>query len=1152
MSQHEIYHTSTTAESARISWMGGTIFSRKGGRRIKMWLCGMMAVMLGAAITTAQEVAPEQPAADAPTAAPQDAPTNPAQDVPTEAPAGQDRIDEILAELAAELAKETPDEAKITALQQELEQITTGAAAATAPQPPVTAEAPAATGMSAEMEALWARLEAAMIAHSEESAKNPESEKVKALEKEIEEINKQIETLSFTEAPPAPAGVVTPPPVEAPIVPAPVVPAPVVPVQPVVVEPTPPAIPAPTAEPTIEPKLVDKPEIKNAAPPGPDDVIKLTLRDNMIDINYLLELIGKEMGFIFLYDAVPPATNVRIQQYGDLHRRDLLPLLESLLRFNGYGFVREDPFIRIVQIGQAVKKTEIKIESDEDLKSLAPGDMIVVQIIELEHVPVAQLQGVLTTFTSEQGVITPVPTNPNMMIITEYARRMPRLQELIDLMDQPGPARRLEVTDVKYVVAADAATQLSNLIRDLGEYTATTSPMQSRTPGRTRPRQGQPAQPGQPQPGQPQPAPAAAPTATGPVMHVDERTNRLFTIGTDEQIEQVLQLLTLLDVKAKDAVIIKAFVMKEVVPSDIGQQIVSLLEAIGEDEEDQVIPGGEGAPQVQPQQQRTPRTTTSRSRMSQMDRSLMQAGTGGPFLLGDDRTNRLIVVGRPSQIEKIQELLDLLDVPAAVITGAHIVVYTLKNVEAAEAEEILNALEVTRSTERPNARERARSSSRQGSMTQVPGQPGGQVMAGEVQGLPTEEDFEVRTAIQESTNRLFVLATNKQHEQIANIIEKVDMEAPEDMGAIQVYFLENRDPEEVASMLESLLESEKRDDKGQVNVPGKEGAPIVVALADIYAVAVRASAKQHDNIRNLIAILDKRLPQVLVEAILVQVNADDAMNLGVSLQNAYGAVGNTNASLLSPFGVANSTLSLPGASGIVAGSGGTLAFYNDTLVHSAIEALETEGKGKVVSMPRILVNDNEEGSIDSKREEPTTKTTVPPGSDTPIIEFAGYEDAGTTLKITPHISEGDFLKLEITLSVNSFLGESSGNVPPPKSTNEISTMVTVPNNTTIVLGGLTTETTGTTVNQIPLLGNIPVAGALFRNVSYSQNKNVLYVFVKANIVRSEEASFKDLDTLSEKHRKKLRELEMGYKNLPIIPGIEPDVEEQHSVLDEDY
>ena len=85
---------------------------------------------------------------------------------------------------------------------------------------------------------------------------------------------------------------------------------------------------------------------------GPDAVVKLTLKDDLLDVNYLLETVGKELGFTFLYDTDRGVTGrVKFQQYGPIHRRDLLPLLESVLRFQGLTMIREDPFIRIVSPG---------------------------------------------------------------------------------------------------------------------------------------------------------------------------------------------------------------------------------------------------------------------------------------------------------------------------------------------------------------------------------------------------------------------------------------------------------------------------------------------------------------------------------------------------------------------------------------------------------------------------------------------------------------------------------------------------------------------------------------------------------------------------------------------------------------------------------
>jgi type IV pilus assembly protein PilQ len=222
---------------------------------------------------------------------------------------------------------------------------------------------------------------------------------------------------------------------------------------------------------------------------------------------------------------------------------------------------------------------------------------------------------------------------------------------------------------------------------------------------------------------------------------------------------------------------------------------------------------------------------------------------------------------------------------------------------------------------------------------------------------------------------------------------------------------------------------------------------------------------------------------------------------------------------------------------VVTGLGGTVAFFDEDTIFATLEALQTDGKSRVTSMPRVLVNDNEQGSITNQREEPTTRTTIPVGSDTPIIEFKDYVSAGTKLQITPHISEGDYLKLEIQLDVDSFDGRGSANVPPPKSVNNVNTIVNVPDGKYIVLGGLTTRTESTTVNKVPLLGDIPLVGLLFRNVSKADNEAVLYVFVKADIVQDE--NFADLDNLSEIYRQRLRENEREYhREQDLIPGVE--------------
>jgi len=1001
---------------------------------------------------------------------------------------------------------------------------------------------------------------------------------------------------------------------------------------------------AEVAEAQVQPKPAPPAEVKKS----PDDIVKVSIKDNLLDVAMLIETVGKEFKFTFLYDSEKGVTGkVKLQQYGEFRRRDLLPLLESVLRFKGYSLVRDDPFIRVVQMKEAHKKTAPVVKIGEDIEELAPGDSIVAQIVELKHITFDQAKKFLSKFTNTAG-IEPVP-GTNQLIITEHTRRLGRLLEMLELIDLPGPPKKLVALEVEYLTVKEAHTRVNELLKALAEQGVDISP-EAKAKSRPKPsrdrKRGRPSakeskaatdkkgakgpvliddertgrllvigtdeqiaqvtellgiidleQPGPEirlEPvrlehitakdaaglitdlirslneqidatvGKSTPAaekgakrksrPAKTPGkvtkagAKGPFLHVDERTNRILIIGTDEQIDQVYQLIALIDVVEGPEIKLVALEIKYVPSTDIAGQLSDLIQALNEPTASGSTIATKGAgPAKGPARGRSRRARTGGG-----GAQLTQAGSRGPFLLADERTNRLFVVGSDDQIEQVNELLVVLDVPPSEYDQLVLRIYQPQYVEAAEVMRILDQLGITK-PERVSPREKARRGERREQRRETT--PRETITApGEGQLLPGQEEPEIRVAVMESTNKIFVLATEYQIRAIEEIMNKVDLDPAEALGAIQIYQLENRKPEDVAAMLEELLESEKIDVEKKIAVPGKEGAPIIVPLDDIYAIAVRGSTKQHQEIKAIIEQLDKRLPQVLVEAILVRVSAGDALKLGISLKNTYSVGGAANTdrrfSGISPFSF---TAQRSADSFLVTGTGGTLAFLDDDLVFATLEALQEENNAKIISKPRIMVTDNEAGTITSERQEPTTTTTIPPGSDTPIIDFKGYESAGTSLTITPHISEGNFLQLEVRLSVNSFEGEGSGNVPPAKTNNEIETIVTVPNDMVMVLGGLTDQINSLVVNKIPLLGDLPLIGALFRNVTRSIDRGVLYVFIKANIVRSdtpETENFEDVDELSEKYRNKVKEDEINYQRQGVIPGLPAEERESPGALED--
>ncbi|MBN1435759.1 MAG: hypothetical protein JW936_01680 [Sedimentisphaerales bacterium] len=881
---------------------------------------------------------------------------------------------------------------------------------------------------------------------------------------------------------------------------------------------------------------------------NPDDVVQIRTEDGVLDMELLLEVMGREFGLSFLYDTPQGVTGqFRLDQYGQLRRRDLMPLLESLLSFSDMAMVREGSFIRIVPKAQSLRETNPPLFFGDEVPSVQVGDTVVTQILRFDYATVEQVSQFLANFTDPSTMVA-IP-NTDYVIFTEYASRMPRLLEMINLIDQPGPRKRLQTVNVTYLPASEAVTKVGELVQDLtNQGVGFLSPME----GTVTPSSGG----------------GTGQTVTGPVIRADERTNRIFVIGTEEEINLVLQLMALLDVEGPyDQIRLEAMQVVNVLSEDVAEQIKQLAEVITQRG---AMQRGTAESGVLPIQEPTPpQVPPSRRRQPGMPGSITEQEINGqgPFMLSDQRTNRLLVVGNEEQITLVERLLGLLDVPPFAAVQPIIEVYQPTYVEAREALDILDQLGITQ-PDNMRPRDRARSSDRDGSYggygsygdrnygpMYQPMMPMSPMMAQAIEDyqslLPGTEDFDIKVAVQESSNKLFILATATQHASIADIMQHIDVE-PNDAGAIRIYSLENRDPEDVASMLQDLLESDRTDAENQTAIPGIEGAPTIVALPEIYAVAVRGTQRQHEEIEEILKVMDRRLAQVLVEAILVQVTVNDNLDLGIQLQDSFDVGGTRRVSGLSPFGLSPA---LPAGGDVVTGTGGVLAFFSDQRVYATLEALQTVGNTRVTSEPRVLVNDNQEGTITSKRSEPTTTSTIQPGSDTPIVTFDEYVDAGTTLTIKPHISEGNFIQLDISLSVDSFDGTGSANVPPPKSSNEIHTVVNVPDGMTIVLGGLTTSNDSVTVNKIPLLGDLPLIGSLFRNVSRGEGQTVLYVFVRSQIVRSRaeegNADFQDLELLSQPYRQGLRNQEQDFNRQNLIPGVEsPFHLRRPSVLDE--
>lgn len=287
----------------------------------------------------------------------------------------------------------------------------------------------------------------------------------------------------------------------------------------------------------------------------------------------------------------------------------------------------------------------------------------------------------------------------------------------------------------------------------------------------------------------------------------------------------------------------------------------------------------------------------------------------------------------------------------------------------------------------------------------------------------------------------------------------------------------------------------------------------VLPYKETNTIVVKAPRRLQRQFAALIDRLDIRRPQVYIDAKMVIVTGSDDMRLAVETQivNAAGTGGVLRTIFPpSPTGVSTSgNIIIPPIVNPLTGM--TAAIIGSDYVPIVITAIANETNARIFASPRVLVDDNEEATISSKEERPT-QTQTQTNSDQVLTGFGGYEEAGPELKVTPQISSGDYVRLEYSLNLSAFIGEPSGNLPPPKQSNDIVAKVTVPTDSTIIVGGLTFDQERKTVVKVPLLGDIPIVGILFRDERTSKSTSTIYVFITPRIMR--DTNFEDVRLLS--------------------------------------
>lgn len=491
-------------------------------------------------------------------------------------------------------------------------------------------------------------------------------------------------------------------------------------------------------------------------------------------------------------------------------------------------------------------------------------------------------------------------------------------------------------------------------------------------------------------------------------------------------------------------------------------------------------------------------------------------------LVAYEATNTIIVTDSESNIRRLLSILAALDVESyrqelAVVKVEHADANTL----AEQLSEIYGA-EVASAGGRQTAAQR-RSSARRRTTN---GNANNNSNDGGAGGIgPT-----VRILPDERTNSLLVLASRQQLADIRGLIRKLDIKV-EGLGRIQVYYLRHADAEELSETLNSLVGSGGGGGGARSPLPGAasntqsirsavtpldEGITVTADPAT-NALVIKASKEGYETLKQVIEKLDVSRPQVLVEALIVEVDVTDSLSLGFDA--AYRFV-NGDVDIL----VATGNAVIPGA-GTLAQAVRSSAFDNPADSFSTTADPSSDGSSfglgitadasdsdiNIVSAPHILTSDNEEAEIIIGDNIPivTGRTEAATGGDN-LSQAVNVErqDVGVTLRVTPQISEGNTLRLNIFQEITEVaqidgLGAAE-DVGVALSNRKIENTVVVNDGETVAIGGLIDETYTDTEGGVPYLRDIPFLGWFFKTKTERLTKTNLLIFLTPHIIRNAE------------------------------------------------
>ena len=451
------------------------------------------------------------------------------------------------------------------------------------------------------------------------------------------------------------------------------------------------------------------------------------------------------------------------------------------------------------------------------------------------------------------------------------------------------------------------------------------------------------------------------------------------------------------------------------------------------------------------------------------------------------RTNSILITDTSSNIYHIAKIIQQLDVPGA---KEQVTVIGLKYASAQVLSEQITRILQDSKAGPPQAR-RSRV----------------------VPGIQTA----VKILPDQRTNSLIIIANEQDTQTISRLVEQLDIERPRGTTNVHVVYLKNAEAKEVAKSLTGAL--------GNLKIVGAlEAIQPVQVTADegTNALIITASAQDFEVISEIIEKLDIVREQVLVEMLIMEIGEDALTEIGIDWATLDQAVEDS----VRFFGATNFGPRVDFASGNLEGLavGAWRGSGSDVRIGTILHALQKQSGVNILSTPHILTSNHSKASIIVGESRPfvmQSRITEQTDPLTPtVIKTYEYKDVGISLEITPHISQGGLIRLEIDSEFSKLIEDvtSPSTDTPTTAKRQAQTVVSMNSGSTIVIGGLIRDDKTTIEKKIPLLGDLPLVGGLFRFQRDRLQKTNLLIFITPHIMSSQE----DLEQITEKKKKEMK------------------------------